>query len=137
MKQHGSNKSNNAGFTLIELIVVVLIMGIAATALILNLGSIYGRNARNAAEKLANVLDNARIQAMSHKDGNVFVRIKRNASGDAVAVIMTNSNGTLTEGDSFELGNKGLTVSTVDASNNVEPSANTNLTFVTSLFTPN
>jgi prepilin-type N-terminal cleavage/methylation domain-containing protein len=109
MKDNKSTKLNNKGVSLIEVIVVVIIIGIMATAVIVNIGQVYGRNAMNAATKLSKVLDAARLESMNKADKNVSVRLKV-GSNDITATIIYKAGGTETEGETTVLGNTGLTV---------------------------
>ena len=102
-------KLNNKGMSLIELIVVVLIMGILSTALILNISQVYGRNAKDAAEKLSDVLDTARLEAMNKVSDEVSVRVSINGSEIVATVVYGPATGT-TDGDTTSLGNTGLKV---------------------------
>ena len=102
-------KLNNKGMSLIELIVAVLIMGIVSTALILNISQIYGRNARDAAEKYSKVLDSARLEAMNKVSDEVSVRLTISGNDIVATLVYGPATGT-TDGDTTVIGNTGLKV---------------------------
>lgn len=75
-------QSNNRGFSLVELIVIVLILGILAVSATISISRIAKANVTSCAKKLANVLDKARLETISKTgavklelsfDGNVYL----------------------------------------------------------------
>ena len=67
-----SNKINNKGFSLVELIVVVLIMSIIVTGAVLSLSVVYNADAERAARNLCAVFESARNKAMAlNSDGSI------------------------------------------------------------------
>ena len=111
-------KLNNKGVTLIGLVVVILLMGIMATALVLNIGTIFGRSARDAATKLSSLLDRMRIEAINRvadQNGysNAFLRISKETDNYVAKIVYVDKDGNETDGDSEVLGNSSLTVTAV------------------------
>lgn len=72
MKQR--KQSNNRGFSLVELIVIVLILGILAVSATISISQIAKANVTSCAKKLANVLDKARLETIS-KTGTVKLEL--------------------------------------------------------------
>ena len=79
-------KPNNKGFSLVELVVVVLILGVLAGGTAIAISVLYNARVDNAAKRLNSMLDRAREEAMAHitsttyidileESGNVFARV--------------------------------------------------------------
>ncbi len=66
---------NDAGFSLIEMIVAVLIIAIAAGAATMSIGAALRANTTRAATELAAVMSEARIQAISRPAGSVELHV--------------------------------------------------------------
>ena len=113
--------SKNKGFSLIEIIVVVVILGITASIAVLSVSYAYGANSERCAQKLSAHLDATRIQSIGMVDGVVYLRIEKTGHGyDAVIVNQTvNVDGTISEVivSQDELCNSSLTISYVTGSN--------------------
>ena len=83
-------RKNDQGFSLVELIVVVLIIGVLATAAGLAFSLVYNADAERAAKRLSSLVSVARTQAMAidSGDGNVYVELKVfNYDGDNYAAV--------------------------------------------------
>ena len=78
--ESGSAVISNAGFSLIEIIVVVLIIAIAAGAAIMSLSAALRANTTRAATELSSVISEARIEAMSRPEGSVELRVYQSGS---------------------------------------------------------
>ena len=78
--ENGSAVISNAGFSLIEIIVVVLIIAIAAGAAIMSLSAALRANTTRAATELSSVISEARIEAMSRPAGSVELRVYQSSS---------------------------------------------------------
>ena len=78
--ENGAAVISNAGFSLIEIIVVVLIIAIAAGAAIMSLSAALRANTTRAATELSSVISEARIEAMSRPVGSVELRVYQSSS---------------------------------------------------------
>ena len=78
--ESGSAVISNAGFSLIEIIVVVLIIAIAAGAAIMSLSAALRANTTRAATELSSIISEARIEAMSRPAGSVELRVYQSSS---------------------------------------------------------
>lgn len=99
-------KWNNGGFTLVELIVVILIVGIVSAGAVISLSTINRAKANGCTEKLVKLLDQTRIDSMSRVDGAVELVISKN--GNAYYGMLYVDNGVVK--DTVELGDGGLTL---------------------------
>jgi prepilin-type N-terminal cleavage/methylation domain-containing protein len=77
---------NNAGFSLVELIVVILIMGILATGATISVSIIYNADAERAATNIVAGLNEARTKAIALNDEGTHIdieaRIEQRDNGD-------------------------------------------------------
>lgn len=73
----------NGGYTLLELIIVVAIIGIGIGVFISSISGIYSSDVKKCASELDSVLARCRISSMS-RTGNVYLEICR--TGDGVCV---------------------------------------------------
>lgn len=55
--ENKDNGKSNQGFSLIEVIVVVLIIGLLSTVTIMSISYAYGSNAKRTADKISSLLD--------------------------------------------------------------------------------
>ena len=78
--ESGSAVISNAGFSLIEIIVVVLIIAIAAGAAVMSLSAALRANTTRAATELSSVISEARIEAMSRPAGSLELRVYQSGS---------------------------------------------------------
>lgn len=113
---------------MVELIVIILILGILSSMLVVNLASVNGRNAADAAKKLSLLLDEVRLESMNRESGKLFVRVSVDSTSREVKATVMYDNGASsepTEGDVTVLGNSGLSVTFVgkDAADTVTLSA--------------
>lgn len=82
---------DNKGFSLIELIVIVLIIGIISTGAAMSFSVYYNADAERAAKRVGTVLSNARAEAMTYNDDtisqtiNVIAYIEQRENGDYYA----------------------------------------------------
>lgn len=78
---------DNKGFSLIELIVIVLIIGIISTGAVMSFTVVYNADSERAAKRLTTILSNARTEAMTYNDDTPTHKI------DVVAFIEQRENG--------------------------------------------
>ena len=83
--------SDSKGFSLIELIVVVLIISILATGAVMSLAVVYDSDVERAARNLYTILDQARTDAIAYNDESqsqkveVLAYIEQHDNGDYYA----------------------------------------------------
>ncbi len=111
--QKGRQKLNQAGMSLIELIVVILIIGILSAGTGVGINYVNRMNSTSAGEKLVSLMERTRVYTLS-------------ASGSVKLVLTKEGNhyyGTLlngaTEVDKVSLGNGSLTITAVDGATSV------------------
>ena len=100
----GRKKLNQAGMSLVELIVVVLILGILSAGAAVGAAYANNVNAKSAAEKLNSMLERTRLLTIS-SDVNVEMVLFKDSNGYC-GKIMKGS----TEVDVVHLGNDALTI---------------------------
>lgn len=108
MNTKTSKSAADRGFTLIELIVVILIIGIASAALIMSLTSVMNANTRRAASELSSMLDKARLDTMSMTRDSRALEIYMQ-DGNYYAATLQFPAGT-SSGDEVKLGNRNVTI---------------------------
>jgi prepilin-type N-terminal cleavage/methylation domain-containing protein len=120
MKKVERLKKRDAGFSLIEVIVVVLIIGIASTIAVLSISYANSSNANHCAKRLASLLDLTRTQSMGMVEGSISLRLVKTAAGDYDAIIIKKEGSSEIELDREEIGNSALTIY-YKVSSNEEP----------------
>ncbi len=96
MNGHSQSKrirSNNLGYSLIELIVTVLIIAVVAGISAMSIQNMYRHDAMAGARKLSASLDRARIEAMSKLNGAVFLRIVRRGEDYQAELVLEKTEG--------------------------------------------
>lgn len=79
-------KQNNAGFSLVELIVTILIMSILAAGVVVSVVAMHRADSDKEANKIAMMLEKGRVQALSKADG-VYVRLYADSNGNHISVV--------------------------------------------------
>lgn len=114
MSKIQNNEKRNRGFSLIEVIVIVLILGIVSTIAVLSVGYAYGSSANRTANKLSSLLDLTRTQTMAMVDGSMILRLSKESNGKTYAITIQKSKiggvETKQELSKEELCNSGLDV---------------------------
>ena len=99
-------KLNNAGMSLVEIIVVVLIMGILSAGVVVGFTFIRNRDASSAAEALLTALNRAKIQTTASDGVNdITLRVVADSDGYTAKIL---KSGTVI--DEVEIGDSALTI---------------------------
>ena len=103
-------KKNNAGMSLVEVVVVVLIMGILSAGAVLGFTFIRNRDASSAAEALVTALNRAKLQTTASGSGE-DIKLQVVAESDGYyGRILKVSGGTTTEIDKVEIGDSVISI---------------------------
>ena len=105
----------NSGYTLIELVTVILIMGVLVAGASVSLKGMENADVDGAANKLVSILTQARSQSVTKAGGTIWFEIKCDGTGNLSAHIyqgdMTNPSAA-TELDKISLCNKKISLVT-------------------------
>ncbi|MBO5657166.1 MAG: prepilin-type N-terminal cleavage/methylation domain-containing protein [Agathobacter sp.] len=93
-------EKNQRGYTLVELIVVVALMGVLSSVGLLSYSLVTGRNIKSCAAELEGYIGKTKIQAMSRATATLRIF----AAEDGIYVNLS------TEGQDVRIGKRGLTV---------------------------
>lgn len=107
--QKGRRKLNQAGMTLIELVVVILIVGILSAGAAVGINYASRMNSTSAGEKLVSLLERTRVYTLS---ANGSVKLVLTEESDTYYGILMNGT---TEVDKVALGNGNLTINVKQA----------------------
>lgn len=90
---------NNKGFSLVELIVIVLIMGVLVTGAAISFSVVYNADEERAAKKIVSMMGEARTKAiaLNSDTADVTFEIRKDANGNFVAGIYKTVSGTKEE----------------------------------------
>ncbi len=111
--QKGRRKLNQAGMTLIELIVVILILGILSTGAAIGINYASQMNSTSAAEKLVSLLERTRVYTIS---ANGTVKLELVKEGNTYYGKLMND---ATEVDKVALGSGNLSMKVTDSAGDV------------------
>ena len=75
-------KHKNSGFSLIELIVVVLIIGILATGTVVSFSAVYYSDAERAAKTICSYMTMARAKAIAYDGSGHYIKVKITQDSD-------------------------------------------------------
>lgn len=111
-------KLNNAGMSLVEIIVVVLIMGVLSAGAVVGFSFIRSRDASSAAESLVSILNQTKIQTTA-SSGENDIQLKIVQESDGYYGLILKSG---TELEKIEIGDNALAiVAQGDTGSGVEP----------------
>lgn len=99
---------NQRGFSLLELVVVIAIMGVVAVGGLLSMSLVFGQNVKSCYKELEGYLQKTRMMAMSKEDAKLKIYTK----SDGVYVDLS------TESREVKIGKAGITVSYHDTDGN-------------------
>jgi prepilin-type N-terminal cleavage/methylation domain-containing protein len=78
-------QNKNAGFTLVELIIVVVIISILSAGTVIGVSAIYNANVDSASRKLVSILMGTRQEAILRENGSVRMELYQDTNGDYYA----------------------------------------------------
>lgn len=111
MKQRSRKKQNNAGMSLVEIVVVVLILGILSAGTTMGFTYIRSMDASSAAEEITSLLERTRLNTLSAEEGS-DVKLELKKDGDSYYGIISQGG---TELEKMAVGGNGLAISVTDA----------------------
>lgn len=86
-------KSNNQGFSLVELVIVMAIMAIIVTTVGLSISLVSGRKVKKCADEIVSTIERTRVLSLGKDQGQVeFILSQDDASGDYHVRIYQGSN---------------------------------------------
>ena len=98
-------KSNsNQGYSLIELVVVIAIMGICVGVTLLSVGVVTRRKAVKCAEELVTSLESVRVRTLGKEQNAVECIVSKDAEGNCVVSVLQNG----TEVSNRRIGDKSV-----------------------------
>ncbi len=104
-------KLNNEGFSLVELIVVILILGILTAGATIGFSVLYNAKVDNAAKRLESMLTRAREEAMAHVEAETWLELKTEGDNIYARVFVQNNGAAEAEMKAEEkLGNTNITI---------------------------
>ena len=76
-------KSNNQGFSLVELVIVMAIMAVVVTTVGLSISLVSGRKVKKCADEIVSTIERTRVLSLGKDQGQVeFILSQDDASGD-------------------------------------------------------
>jgi len=111
--------NSSAGFSLVELIVVIAIMGVVVAMSSIGIGILNGKDARRCATALDDALKDARMTTMT-KQGEYSLQITTE-SGNYVANLVNSSGGSANIEKSYNLEGSGKTIKSIIVDGNATP----------------
>lgn len=101
----GKRKLNQAGMSLVELVVVILIIGILSAGSGIGIAFFNRMNATSAAEKLASTLERTRLLTISAAENTIKLVLDKEGT-EYYAIVLEND----TETDRVKIGNTALDI---------------------------
>lgn len=90
-------KQNNAGFSLVELIVTILIMSILTAGVVVSVVAMHRADSDKEANKIASVLEKGRMTVLS-KTESIYVKLYADAEGHKYISLVQGGAETITTG---------------------------------------
>lgn len=113
-----SLKKENKGFSLLELIVIVLIIGILSTTTLVAVSNMYNARVTAARNRVVSLLSNARTATIAKADGTIWFEISKDSDGDYYGTIYEGTKYDYTASKKLsedKLGNDRLTIKVKNA----------------------
>lgn len=85
-------KSNNQGFSLVELVIVMAIMAVVVTTVGLSISLVSGRKVKKCADEIVSTIERTRVLSLGKDQGQVEFILSQDASGDYHVRIYQGSN---------------------------------------------
>lgn len=111
MKKKNRKKHNNAGMSLVEIVVVVLIIGILSAGAVIGFSFINSRDASSAAENIMSTLERTKLDTLASNTETVLLKLCKE-NNHYYGIVMKDS----TELDKIELAKNGVTITVKDSS---------------------
>ena len=112
MKKKNRKKHNNAGMSLVEIVVVVLIIGILSAGAVIGFSFINSRDASSAAENIMSTLERTKLDTLASKNSETVLLKLCKEDNHYYGIVMKDS----TELDKIELAKNGVTITVKDTS---------------------
>lgn len=109
-------EKRNKGFTLIELIAVIVIVSIMSAGAIAGFSVYHNAKADSGAQKLVSLLEMTRQEAVNREDGSVWLKLYKDTDGDYYASLLYRDSSGDKELKNRKLGNSFLKVSVKNSS---------------------
>lgn len=85
-------KSNDRGFSLVEMVIVIAIMAIVVTTAGLSISMVSGRKVKKCADEIVSTIERTRVLSLGKDQGQVEFILSQDASGDYHVRIYQGSN---------------------------------------------
>jgi prepilin-type N-terminal cleavage/methylation domain-containing protein len=102
---------SNAGYSLVELIIVVAIIAVVATMLMFSISMIFSANAKACANAMQSAISDCKVTTMGKSDA--YLKIYRGSDDNIYAQMYVEENGVTTEQEPQKLGGKRVTVTCI------------------------
>lgn len=92
MEKSKCNKYNNSGFSFIELVVVVVIIGVMVGLTVVGMSRLFSANSSTCASLISSNLESARLETMSKQDGTIVFRLFYDATKSYTYIELEGTN---------------------------------------------